>query len=53
MTEGGYVELHAASAFSFLCGGSQPEQLVERAAQLGMGIRDPRPLIFETPQEKS
>jgi error-prone DNA polymerase len=37
MTEGGYVELHAASAFSFLCGGSQPEQLVERAAQLGMG----------------
>jgi len=31
-----YVELHAASAFSFLEGGSQPETLIERAAQLGM-----------------
>jgi error-prone DNA polymerase len=31
-----YVELHAASAFSFLEGGSQPEALIERAAQLGM-----------------
>ena len=29
-------ELHAASAFSFLDGGSQPETLIERAAQLGM-----------------
>jgi error-prone DNA polymerase len=36
MTEGNdYVELHTASAFSFLEGGSQPETLVERAAQLG------------------
>jgi len=34
--EGAYVELHAASAFSFLEAGSQPEALVERAAQLGM-----------------
>jgi error-prone DNA polymerase len=34
--EGAYVELHAASAFSFLEAGSQPETLVERAAQLGM-----------------
>ncbi|MCP4658459.1 MAG: PHP domain-containing protein, partial [bacterium] len=29
-----YVELHAASAFSFLDGASQPEDLVERAAAL-------------------
>ncbi|MGH8024560.1 MAG: PHP domain-containing protein, partial [Limisphaerales bacterium] len=31
-----YVELHCRSAFSFLRGASTPEQLVERAAQLGM-----------------
>ena len=31
-----YIELHAASAFSFLDGASQPEALIERAAQLGM-----------------
>ena len=31
-----YVELHAASAFSFLEGASQPEQLVERASELNM-----------------
>jgi error-prone DNA polymerase len=31
-----YVELHAASAFSFLEGASQPEGLVERAAELHM-----------------
>jgi error-prone DNA polymerase len=37
MTEGdAYVELHCASAFSFLDGGTQPEALMERAAQLGM-----------------
>jgi error-prone DNA polymerase len=30
-----YIELHAASAFSFLQGASLPETLVERAAQLG------------------
>jgi error-prone DNA polymerase len=30
-----YVELHAASAFSFLRGASLPEDLVERAAELG------------------
>ncbi len=30
-----YVELHAASAFSFLDGASLPEALVERAAALG------------------
>src|SRR3979490_675068 len=29
-----YVELHAASAFSFLEGASQPEALVERAVKL-------------------
>ncbi len=34
MTE--YIELHAASAFSFLEGASQPEALIERAAQLDM-----------------
>lgn len=31
-----YVELHAASAFSFLEGASLPETLVERAAELDM-----------------
>jgi error-prone DNA polymerase len=31
-----YVELHATSAFSFLAGASQPEDLIERAAELDM-----------------
>src|SRR3954471_18839967 len=31
-----YIELHAASAFSFLEGASQPEQLIERAVELEM-----------------
>ncbi len=31
-----YVELHAASAFSFLEGASQPEDLIERAMELEM-----------------
>jgi error-prone DNA polymerase len=31
-----YVELHAASAFSFLEGASQPEKLIERAVELAM-----------------
>jgi len=31
-----YVELHACSAFSFLRGGSFPEQLAETAAELQM-----------------
>jgi len=30
-----YIELHAASAFSFLDGASLPEALVERAVDLG------------------
>src|SRR5512142_2888964 len=30
-----YIELHAASAFSFLEGASLPEVLVDRAAELG------------------
>ena len=30
-----YIELHAASAFSFLDGASLPEALIERAAELG------------------
>ena len=30
-----YIELHCASAFSFLQGASLPEALVERAAALG------------------
>ena len=34
-SDDGYVELHATSAFSFLAGASQPEALVERAAELG------------------
>jgi len=42
MTEG-YVELHAASAFSFLEGASEPEKLIERAVELempGMALLD-------------
>jgi len=35
-TESEYVELHASSAFSFLEGASQPEALIERAAELDM-----------------
>ncbi|NYF91404.1 error-prone DNA polymerase [Tunturiibacter empetritectus] len=31
-----YVELHSASAFSFLQGASQPEKLVERAVEIEM-----------------
>src|SRR3982075_4416172 len=31
-----YIELHAGSAFSFLRGGSFPEQLAETAAELEM-----------------
>jgi error-prone DNA polymerase len=31
-----YIELHAASAFSFLDGASQPESLIERAVELEM-----------------
>jgi error-prone DNA polymerase len=31
-----YVELHASSAFSFLEGASQPEDIIERAAELHM-----------------
>jgi error-prone DNA polymerase len=31
-----YIELHAASAFSFLAAASQPEALIDRAAALGM-----------------
>jgi len=31
----GYVELHAHSAYSFLDGASQPEELAARAAELG------------------
>src|SRR5262245_59553981 len=33
---GSYIELHTASAFSFLRGASSPEPLVARAAELGM-----------------
>src|SRR5579872_3905995 len=32
----GYAELHCWSNFSFLEGGSHPEELVERAAALGL-----------------
>src|SRR5262245_5047466 len=31
-----YVELHAASAFSFLQGASLPEDLLQRAAEVGL-----------------
>jgi len=45
MTETGYIELRARSAFSFLAGASLPEDLIERAAALGypalaLGDRD-------------
>ncbi len=33
----GYVELHCHSAYSFLDGASQPEELAARAAELGYG----------------
>ncbi len=33
-----YPELHAASAFSFLEGASLPEDLIERAAELGLPV---------------
>src|SRR5258708_2267866 len=33
---GEYIELHAASAFSFLAGSSQPEAFIERAVEIGM-----------------
>ncbi len=36
MTEPAYIELHSSSAFSFLAGASQPEALIERAANIGM-----------------
>ena len=35
-SESEYIELHAASAFSFLDGASQPDALVEQAGELGM-----------------
>ena len=37
MTERAYAELHAHSAFSFLDGASQPEDLAYEAARLGLG----------------
>ncbi|HEX3553281.1 MAG TPA: error-prone DNA polymerase [Thermoanaerobaculia bacterium] len=36
MDTNAYVELHAASAFSFLRGASLPEDLADRAAELGL-----------------
>jgi error-prone DNA polymerase len=36
MIDNEYIELHAASAFSFLAGASQPDALIERAAELRM-----------------
>jgi error-prone DNA polymerase len=36
MTEARYAELHAHSAFSFLDGASQPEELAAEAARLGL-----------------
>ncbi|WP_225754250.1 error-prone DNA polymerase [Actinotalea sp. Marseille-Q4924] len=36
MTDQRYAELHAHSAFSFLDGASQPEELVQEAARLGL-----------------
>jgi DNA polymerase III alpha subunit len=36
MSSSSYIELHAGSAFSFLRGGSLPEQLATQAADLGL-----------------
>src|SRR3954471_1988414 len=36
MKSSSFVELHARSAFSFLRGASRPEDLMQRAAELGM-----------------
>src|SRR5688500_20367712 len=36
MPDEGYCELHAHTNFSFLDGASHPEELIARAAQLGM-----------------
>jgi error-prone DNA polymerase len=47
-----YIELHAASAFSFLAGASLPETLVQRAAELGypaMALLD-RDGVYGAPQ---
>ncbi|MFZ9994732.1 MAG: PHP domain-containing protein, partial [Steroidobacteraceae bacterium] len=30
-----YAELHCLTSFSFLCAASQPQELIERAAELG------------------
>src|SRR3982750_239782 len=32
-----YCELHTRSAFSFLSSGSEPQRLIDRAAELGIG----------------
>jgi len=37
-----YVELHAASAFSFLEGASLPEDLIKRAAGIERGAANPK-----------
>ena len=34
-TSFGYAELHCVSNYSFLCGASHPEELIEQAARLG------------------
>ena len=40
MSQSSYIELHARSAFSFLRGGSLPEQLAQQAAAIiGLGQR--------------
>jgi len=36
-----YVELHCHSAYSFLDGASQPEEIAARAAELGLGVGRP------------
>jgi DNA polymerase III alpha subunit len=45
-----YIELHAASAFSFLAGASPPDRLIERAGELGMramALADERLLVVD------
>ena len=47
-TDVSYVELHAHSCYSLLDGAARPEELVTRAAALGMkSLRDDRVIRYE------
>lgn len=40
-----FAELHACSAYNFLRGASEPEDLVEQAAELGMSALDRKSVV--------